>query len=94
MSTAKRTKPPSALAAVVLSDTTFIFYVNSSGNVGYTTGPAAAANINDQVHFADARQIQVDGSALHVIDGFEYVGAIAYNNTQVNDPDSMLSCHD
>ena len=67
-----------------LSNTVFIFYVNSEGNIGYITGPAATASITDATHYQDTHQVLVDNKPVHVVDGFEHLGAIGYNGKQAS----------
>jgi hypothetical protein len=61
---------------------TFIFYINSDGNIGYLTGPAVT--VTDTTHYNATHQVLIGGAPVHVVDGFEHLGAIAYNNKQAS----------
>ncbi|OAL46468.1 hypothetical protein IQ07DRAFT_634723 [Pyrenochaeta sp. DS3sAY3a] len=77
------TPPPSALAAVELSDTTFLFYVNSHRNIGFLKGDAASEKITEATVYGEPQQVLVDGAPVNVVKGFPHLGAVAYNNTQI-----------
>jgi len=74
---------PSALATVELSDTTFVFYVNSNRNIGYLKGPAGSAKILQRTTYGEPQQVKVGTGPVQVVKGFKHVGAIAYNNKQI-----------
>jgi hypothetical protein len=73
-----------SLAAVELSDQTFLFYVNSDGNIGYLTGPAASVVINQETTYTPMPQVLIDGQSIHVVDEFPQLGAVGYNTASVS----------
>ncbi|KAF2102890.1 hypothetical protein NA57DRAFT_71875 [Rhizodiscina lignyota] len=75
--------PPSALSTVELSNTTFVFYVNADGYIGYLKGPADSANTKQTTVYSEPQLVKVGSEKVQVFEGFEHLGAIAYNEKQM-----------